>query len=37
MNGLVKPFIEKSNPKNLIYSKNQNEIPACEQKLPLFL
>ena len=32
MNGLGKPFREKSNPKNRKNSKNQSEIAACEQK-----
>ena len=34
MNGLGKPFINKSDPKNRKNSKNQNEISACEQKTP---
>ena len=33
MNGLVKPFRKKSDPKNRKKnSKNQSEIAACEQK-----
>ena len=32
MNGLEKPFIKKSDPKNRKNSKNQSEIAACEQK-----
>ena len=32
MNGLVKPFRKKTDPKNWKNSKNQSEIAACEQK-----
>ena len=32
MNGLGKPFRNKSDPKNRITGKNQSEIAACEQK-----
>ena len=32
MKGLEKPFRKKSDPKNRKNSKNQSEIPACEQK-----
>ena len=32
MNGLEKPFRNKSDPKNRKNSKNQSEIAACEQK-----
>ena len=32
MNGLVKPFRKKSDPKKRKNSKNQSQIAACEQK-----
>ena len=32
MNGLEKPFRNKSDPKNRKNGKNQSEIAACEQK-----
>ena len=32
VNGLRKPFLKKSDPKNRKNSKNQSEIAACEQK-----
>ena len=32
MNGLVKPFRKKFDPKNKKNSKNQSQIAACERK-----